>query len=36
MAIEVIHTKFQEGYDDMKAGNVKNVSETFAKFRETH
>ena len=31
-----IHTKLQEGYDDMKAGRVQNAADAFNKFRENH
>lgn len=34
MTSEEIHNKLQKGYDDIKAGNVQNASEAFAKFRE--
>lgn len=36
MTTNEIRTKIQEGYDDMKAGNVENAAEAFNKFRETH
>jgi len=31
-----IRTKIQEGYDDMKAGNVENAADAFNKFRKIH
>lgn len=36
MTTHEIRKKLQEGFYDMKAGNVKNAAEAFAKFRETH
>lgn len=36
MTTEEIHRKLKEGYDDIKAGNVQNAAEAFAKFRELH
>ena len=36
MTTHEIRQKLQEGFYDMKAGNVKNAAEAFAKFRETH
>lgn len=34
MSVEEIHTKLQEGYDDVKAGKVQNAASVFTKFRE--
>jgi antitoxin component of RelBE/YafQ-DinJ toxin-antitoxin module len=31
-----IHTKLQEGYDDVKAGRVQDAATAFTKFRESH
>ena len=31
-----IQAKLQEGYDDMKAGRVRDATSAFAKFRESH
>jgi addiction module RelB/DinJ family antitoxin len=36
MTEEEIHTKLQEGYDDVKAGRVQDAALSFAKFRENH
>lgn len=36
MTVEEIHKKLQRGYADAEAGNVRNASEVFAKFRENH
>ena len=36
MTVEEIHTKLQEGYDDVRAGKVQNASSAFKEFREKH
>ncbi len=36
MTTEEIHSKLQEGYDDMKAGRLQDAATAFAKFRESH
>ena len=36
MTTEELHEKLQEGFDDIKTGNVQNASSAFAKFRENH
>ena len=36
MSVEEIHTKLQEGYEDVKAGRVQDAATAFAKFRERH
>lgn len=36
MTREEIHTKLQEGYDDLRTGNVQNAASAFKKFRESH
>ena len=36
MTTTKIHEKLQKGYDDIKAGNVQNATNAFAKFRESH
>lgn len=36
MTAEEIHTKLQEGYDDLQAGKVQNAASAFKKFRESH
>lgn len=36
MTTAEIHAKLKKGYDDLEAGNVKNASEAFTKFREKH
>jgi addiction module RelB/DinJ family antitoxin len=36
MTVEEIHTKLQEGYDDLQAGKVQNAASAFKKFREKH
>lgn len=36
MTAEEIHTKLQEGYDDLRAGKVQNAASAFKKFRESH
>lgn len=36
MTVEEIHTKLQEGYDDLQAGKVQNAASAFKKFRENH
>ena len=36
MTGEEIHTKMQEGYDDLQAGRVQDVASAFEKFRENH
>lgn len=36
MSVEEIHTKLQEGYDDIKSGRVQDAASAFAKFRENH
>lgn len=36
MAVEEIHTKLQEGYDDIQAGKVQDAAYAFKKFRESH
>ena len=36
MTAEEIHTKMQEGYDDLQAGRVQDVASAFKKFRENH
>lgn len=36
MTTEEIHTKLQEGYDDLRAGRVQNAASAFRKFRENH
>ena len=36
MTKEEIHTKLQEGYDDIHAGRVQDAVSVFAKFRESH
>lgn len=36
MSTDEIHAKLQEGYDDIKAGKVRDAAEAFVKFRENH
>ncbi len=36
MSVEEIHTKLQEGYDDVKTGRVQDAASAFEKFRENH
>ena len=36
MTDEEIHAKLQNGYDDVKAGKVKNAAEAFKSFNERH
>ena len=36
MTDEEIHEKLQRGYEDAEAGNVKNATDVFEKFRENH
>lgn len=36
MTSEEIHTKLQEGYDDVQAGRVEDAVSAFAKFKENH
>lgn len=36
MTAEEIHTKLQEGYDDIQAGKVQDAVFAFAKFKENH
>ena len=36
MTVEEIHTKLQEGYDDLRAGMVQNAASAFKEFRESH
>ena len=36
MTTAQLHEKLQKGYDDIKAGEVQDAAEAFAKFRETH
>ena len=36
MSVEEIHTKLEEGYEDMKAGRVQDAASVFAEFREKH
>ncbi len=36
MSVEEIHTKLQEGYEDVKAGRVQDAAAAFAKFTERH
>lgn len=36
MTAEELHEKLQKGYDDIKAGNVQDAANAFAKFRENH
>lgn len=36
MTSEEIHTKLQEGYDDVKAGRLQDAVSAFEKFRENH
>ena len=36
MIAEEIHTKLQEGYDDLQAGKVQNAASAFKRFRESH
>ena len=36
MCVDEIHAKLQEGYDDMKAGKVRDAAEAFTNFRENH
>ncbi len=36
MTVEEIHTKLQEGHDDLRAGKVQNAASAFKKFRESH
>ena len=36
MTVEEIHTKLQEGYDDLRAGKVQNAASAFKRFRESH
>lgn len=36
MSAEEIHSKLQEGYEDVKAGRVQDAASAFAKFREKH
>lgn len=36
MTTREIHSKLQEGYEDMQAGKVQDASSAFAKFRESH
>ncbi|MBE6083166.1 MULTISPECIES: type II toxin-antitoxin system RelB/DinJ family antitoxin [Tissierellales] len=35
MTTQEIHTKLQEGFDDIKAGNMQNAAKAFANFRKT-
>ncbi len=35
MTAEEIHTKLQEGYDDLRVSKVQNAASAFKKFRET-
>jgi len=34
ISVEEIHSKLQEGYEDVKAGRVQDAASAFAKFRE--
>lgn len=36
ISVEEIHSKLQEGYEDVKAGRVQDAASAFAKFRENH
>ena len=36
MTVEEIHTKLQEGHDDLLAGKVQDAASAFKKFRESH
>lgn len=36
VTVEEVHTKLQEGYDDLQAGRVQNAASAFKKFREKH
>lgn len=36
MTAEEIHTKLQEGYDDLRTGKVQNATSAFKKFRESY
>ena len=36
MTVEEIHTKLQEGHDDLRAGKVQDAASAFKKFRESH
>ena len=36
MSNKEIHAKLQSGYNDVKAGRVKNAAEAFENFRERH
>ena len=36
MTVEEIHTKLQEGHDDLQAGKVQDAASAFKKFRESH
>lgn len=36
MTVEKIHTKLQEGYDDLCVGKVQDAASAFEKFRERH
>ena len=35
MTVEEIHTKLQEGHDDLQAGKVQDAASAFKKFRES-
>ena len=36
MTAEEIHTKLQEGYEDLRSGKIQNAASAFKKFRESH
>ena len=36
MTAEEVHTRLQEGYDDLRAGNVQDAASAFIRFRENH
>ena len=36
MTTAEIHTKLQEGFDDIEAGRVQDAKSAFAAFRESH
>lgn len=36
MTAEEIHTKLQEGYEDLRTGKVQSAASAFKKFRESH
>lgn len=36
MTTKQIHTKLQEGYDDLRAGKVQDAVSAFEEFRESH